>query len=44
MFSFGDLALHKYIKNTLPICYDLLDRTYFSEIIREHLKNRKINV
>jgi hypothetical protein len=44
MFCFGDLALHKYIKCTLPVCYELLNRDYYSEIIREHLKNRKINI
>lgn len=44
MFSFGDLGLHKYIKSTLPICYELLGRGYYAEIIREHLKNRKINI
>ena len=42
MFTFGDLALHKYIKSTLPVCYELLNRNLYAEIIREHLKNRKL--
>jgi len=43
MFSFGELNLHKYIKSTLPVCYTLLDRKLYAEIVREHLKNRKLN-
>lgn len=44
MFSFGELGLNKYIKSTLPICYTLLDRKLYAEIIREHLKNRKFYI
>ncbi|CAF0711664.1 unnamed protein product [Brachionus calyciflorus] len=41
MFCFGDLALHKFIKIVLPVCYELLGRSLYSEILLEHLKNRK---
>jgi hypothetical protein len=44
MFSFGDLALHKYIKSILPVCYDLLGRNLYGEILREHLNNRKLSI
>ena len=44
MFTYGDLALHKYIKRILPVCYELLNRGHFGEILREHLKNRKTNI
>lgn len=42
MFAFGDMALHKYIRATLPVCYMLLGRDLYAEIIRQHLKNRKL--
>lgn len=42
MFSFGELELHKYIKATLPLCYKLLNRDLFADILREHLKIRKL--
>ncbi len=42
MFTFGDMALHKYIRATLPVCYMLLGRDLYAETIREHLKNRKL--
>ena len=42
MFSFGELALHKYIKNVLPVCYELLGRKLYAEILREFLKIRSI--
>ena len=41
MFSFGDPALHKYIRAVLPISYNLLGRELYAEILKEHLKNRK---
>lgn len=44
MFSFGELALHKYIRQTLPVCYSLLGRDLYADIIREHLKNRKLTI
>ena len=40
MFSFGDSALNKYIKNLLSISYTLLNRNYYSEVIKAHLNNR----
>lgn len=41
MFCFGDLSLHKFIKSTLSVCYQLLCRDLYGEIIIEHLKTRK---
>jgi hypothetical protein len=41
MFSFGDIALHRYIKSVLPLCYNLLGRNYYADILKEHLKIRK---
>ncbi len=42
MFMFGDVSLHKFIRSVLPVCYTLLSRNYYAEILREHLKNRKM--
>jgi hypothetical protein len=44
MFSFGDQALHKYIKNLLPISYTLLNRNYYSDIIKAHLNKRLMQI
>jgi hypothetical protein len=41
MFAFGNSGLHKFIRSVLPVCYNLLSRNYYAEIVREHLKNRK---
>lgn len=40
MFSYGDCSLHKYIKNLLPISYNLLNRNHYADIIKEHLNHR----
>lgn len=44
MFSFGDQGLHKYIKNLLSICYALLNRNLYSDIIKAHLANRLMKI
>jgi hypothetical protein len=41
MFAHGAPELHKFIRSTLTVCYALLCRDLYSEIIREHLKQRK---
>ena len=44
MFSHGDVALHKFIRIATINSYDLLYRNLYSEILREHLKNRKLKI
>ena len=44
MFSHGELALHKFIKVSTVNSYNLLGRELYSEILKEHLKNRKFNI
>ena len=44
MFSHGDVALHKFIKISSINSYDLLNRNLYSNILREHLKNRKLKI
>jgi len=41
MFSFGEFGLHRYVRATLPVCYNLLGRRVYADILKEHLKNRK---
>lgn len=44
MFCFGDLKLHKFMKSTIVVSYTLLGRNLYSEILVEHLKNRKLKL
>ena len=44
MFSHGDVALNKFIKISSTNSYDLLNRNLYSDILREHLKNRKLKI
>ncbi len=41
MFAFGELGLHRFVRATLPVCYNLLGRKVYADIVKEHLKNRK---
>ncbi len=44
MFCHGDLALHKFIRSAAVTSYNLLGRELYAEILKEHLKNRKLKI
>lgn len=41
LFCFGGSSLHPFIKNLLPVAYQLLGRPLFAQIIEAHLESRK---
>lgn len=43
-FAFGSEALHKTVRHLLPVAYELLERTYFADVITEHLRKRRTGV
>ncbi|CAD5115084.1 DgyrCDS4097 [Dimorphilus gyrociliatus] len=42
LFSYGSDIFHSQILNVLPLAYELLGRNEYGEIIKAHLKNRKV--
>jgi hypothetical protein len=40
MFCHGDKRLHKFVRVAATTSYELLGRSYYAEILKEHLKNR----
>jgi hypothetical protein len=44
MFCWGDSLLHKFIRVSALTSYNLLGRQLYAEILKEHLKNRKLKI
>jgi len=44
LFSFGNEALHKYVRIYLNLAYMFLNRGFYSEIIKAHLTKRSLRI
>lgn len=44
LFSFGNEALHKYVRIYLNLAYMFLNRSFYSEIIKAHLTQRSLQI
>ena len=44
LFCHGNPVFHDYILRLLPLAYELLDRSAFGKIIKEHLKKRRRDI